>query len=194
MAQTLITADDVMDYGNLANEALRVRIELLVASVFATAEQYCDRKFSSDTFTEYFDASGSPAAVWVANPPMTALASVTDDAQWSARSINTSANVLWLDDYKQRGEVKLHKAESAFTGGEAGVKVVYTGGWTAATFPADLKAALMDEVLYRLNERTVGVGNQAADGASVNYSERNGFAAQVCDVLDRYRALWKGIG
>ena len=104
MAQTLITADDVMEYGNLDNEALRVRIVLLIDSVLAAAEEYCDRKFSNAQFTEYFDAYGQPS-VLVANPPMTALASVTVDAQYSARSLDTAANVLWLDEYKRKGEV-----------------------------------------------------------------------------------------
>jgi hypothetical protein len=194
MAQTCITVQDVMDYGHLDNEALRVRLTLLLASVFAACEQYCCRKFSSDQFTEYFDASGAESSYYVANPPMTALASVTDDAQYGARAINTATNVLWFDAYKERGEVHLYKNEGYFSGGIAGVKVVYTGGYTSATIPADLKEAICQEVLYRLNDRAVGVGNQAADGASVNYNERNGFAAQVCDVLDRYRCHWKGIG
>lgn len=192
MAQALITAQDVMDYGNLDNEALRPRITSLLASVFAAAEQYCARKFSSDQFTEYFDATGQ-MNVFIENPPMTALTSVTDDAQQAARSIDTSLNVLWLDQYKNRGEVRLYNNESAFTGGVAGAKVVYTGGWTSTTLPADLKEALCQEVLYRLNTRAVGVGQQAADGASVTYRERHGFAAQVTDVLDRYRCYWKGI-
>ena len=193
MAQTLITADDVMEYGNLDNEALRVRIVLLIDSVLAAAEEYCDRKFSNAQFTEYFDAYGQPS-VLVANPPMTALASVTVDAQYSARSLDTAANVLWLDEYKRKGEVTVYKAESGLSGGEAGAKVIYNGGYTSITIPSDLKTALMDEVLFRLNDRAVGVANQAADGASVNYAERNGFAAAVTDVLDRHRCWWKGIG
>ena len=193
MPQTLITDQDVMDHGNLDNDSLRPRITSLLASVFAAAEEYCGRKFSSDTFTEYYDATGQNN-ILVENPPMTGLTSLTDDAQYSARSIDTSANVLWIDQYKRKGEVRLYKTEGGFSGGLAGVKVIYQGGWTATTMPADLKAAIMDEVLYRLDGRQVGVANQAADGASVNYSERNGFAAQVCEVLDGYRPWWREFG
>jgi len=193
MASTLITADNVMEYGNLNNEALRVRITLLIDSVLAAAEEYCGRLFSSDTFTEYRDGKGQSSVV-MDNPPMTALTSVTDDAQVGARSIDTASNVLWLDEYKRKGQVQLYNNESAFGGGRAGVKVVYTGGYTSTTIPADLKMAVMDEVLYRLNDRAVGVANQAADGASVNFSERNGFASQVTDALDKYRCWWKEIG
>ena len=194
MAQTLISTQDVMDFGNLDNDALKPRIASLLASVFAAAEQDCLRKFSSDTFTEYFDADGSTSSYLVANPPMTALVSVTDDVQYSARSIDTSTNVLFYTEQKEEGLVQLYKNEGRFSGGVAGVRIIYTGGWTATTMPAELKEAICQEVLFRLNVRAVGVKQENADGAGTTYATERGFAKEVADTLLRYRAWWKGIG
>ena len=193
MAQTLITVQEVLDYGNLNNDALRPRITALLASVFAAGEEYCGRKFSSESFTEYFDAVGQ-SHVTLANPPATVLNSVTDDAQNSARSIDTGADVLWLEEYKRKGEVRLYNAEGSFNGGIAGVKVVYTGGWTSSTIPLELKNALCAEVLFQLGERAIGIGSQSADGVSMTYRVRGGFAEETAQVLDKYRLWWKEIG
>ena len=50
------------------------------------------------------------------------------------------------------------------------------------------------EVLFRLNERAVGIRQQGGDGVNVTYDVRDGFASEVADVLDRYRSWWKEIG
>ena len=170
--QALVTSQDVMDYGNLDNEALRPRIEFLLKSVWASAEQYCDRVFSGDTFTEYQDGKGQ-TEFYILNPPISTIVSLTDNAQLQRRAIDLT-NVMTMQEYKDRGRVKLFRFESmflqGFNGGLAGIEIVYRGGYTEDTFPQDLKEAICMEVLYRLDGRTVGVKSQSADGVSATAS------------------------
>lgn len=194
--QTCVTAQDVMDYGRIDNADLHATITTYLASVFAAAQDYCSRKFSSDTFTEYHDVPGplGGAALLVENPPITTLTSLTDDNNYGQRAITVATNVISASEYFDRGEVRLYKSEGYFATGRVAAKVVYVGGWTASTMPTDLKEAICQEVLFRINyPEAVGLAAAAGDGVNNTYATRNGFAAQVCDVLDRYRQLWRTV-
>jgi len=186
--QTLLTIADVKQAGELTSSAHDNRIRLLIASVLAAAESYCRRKFSMDTFTEYKDIQHSTPSIQVDNPPWVSITSLVDDFPDGNRTIDATVNVVTAQEYKDRGEVRLYEGESTFAGGVISVKVVYVGGWSASTFPVELKDTLCQEVLFRLNNsERVGIASQSADGASVSYATRNGFAVEVCDVLDHYR-------
>lgn len=191
MSQTLMSVDDVMNFGKLSKSD--PLLQMLLSSVFAAAEEYCNRKFSADSFTEYFDGDGQ-TTIRVANPPLAALSSMAVDVQYTARSIDTSSDVLGINEYWRRGELRLYNNEGTYQGGLAGVAVTYTGGYTRTTFPAELKEAICMEVLFRYNSREVGLAGQQGDGVTATYKVRGGFAADVADVLDRYRLWWKEFG
>ena len=190
----IIDRDDVKDAGEIKTTARDDRINFLIGEVQAEAESFCQRKFDRATYTEHFDTAGSQGFVLVANPPIISITSVTDDAQVSARAIDVSANVRDEQEYYDRGEVRLWNAESVFTNGDAAVNVVYVGGYDRQNLPKDLKGALVNEVLFRLNNpNRWGVKSESADGVNVAYDMDGNFAAQTAAVLKRYRQWWRDI-
>lgn len=192
----LITPADVKDAGDIQNTDRDLRIQTLIDAVWADAERYCLRDFDYGTHTEHFTLDKAVGYVFVKAPPIESITSVTDDIQYSARAITVADNVVNEQEYFDRGEVRLYKSEGLFTADptEPTVTVVYVGGYTQASLPANLREALCQEVLFRLRGRVVGVESQSADGASVKYSTRDGFAIETADFLDAtYKLHHRGI-
>ncbi len=193
----IIFREDVKTAGEITTTARDSRIDDLIDEVQGEAEgqAWCNRKFDRATYTEYIDTAEDQAFVYVKNPPIISITSVTDDAQVSARAITVASNVRDEADYLRRGEVHLWNAESVFTNGDAAVLVVYVGGYDRANLPRDLKGALINEVLFRLNNpNRWGIKSESADGVNVAYDIDGNFAAQTAAVLGRYKQWFRSIG
>ena len=188
----LLSLSEVKEAGEIGTDSMDARLDRLIDTVQSAIERYCRRKLDSDTYTEHFDTQQGQAEVWVDNPPITSVTSVTDDNKFGERAIDVDDDVMDESEYLNRGEVRLWNSESAFTAGEGAVKVVYVGGYNEGTIPDELKGAWIDEVLFRLNHPGVGVSQQSADGAALTKNVRDGFAAEVADVLDNYKLWHKG--
>jgi len=188
----LITLDDVKDEGGIAGAQLDARILRRIDSVTAKAEAYCMRMFELATRTEHHDIVGNPSFFYVDNPPWVSITTLTHNEQVAAVTIDADDDVIDETEYKDAGKVQLFNGESVFYNGDASVKIVYSGGYDEATFPAGLKTALIDQILFEIDHRErIGIAAQAADGVSISYDESSGFASQVKMVLDRYRRLDK---
>lgn len=191
----LITTEEVVNLGNINDASAEAVIDLLIPGVQARAERHCMRKFDLATYTETHDAHEGQRLFYVKNPPLVAITTLTHNEPLSPQVINQTNNVRQEADYLQRGEVRLHNGEGVYYAGPGSIKIIYTGGWSTSTCPGDLKVALIQQVLYELNHsERIGLQGLRGDGAAAEYDERDGFAAQVADVLDSYRLVRKDFG
>jgi hypothetical protein len=159
MPMALISVREVADYIGLPDPtddySLLSRLIDAAQAGIEGAAPGC--KLTAGTaYTEYHDSR--ERCVYVDHAPITAIAHVVDDVQYSARELS-SAN--WVTDANDGGKnysvgkVELWKDESGFAGGRLAVRVNYTGGWTAATLPADLKQGWIEftMILYDSRDR-----------------------------------------
>ncbi len=132
----------------------------------ATIEGICNRSLdTAQTYTEYH--TGGKPYVYVKRPPIVSITSVTDDAQYGARSIAATNYIDGTDDNGENyaiGRVELWYNESHFTPGKSQVKVVYVGGWTTATIPADIKHAWIRLVSLWYDNPERGFARKSPDG------------------------------
>jgi uncharacterized phiE125 gp8 family phage protein len=155
----LLTAAEVAPF--LGTEAVKGDSDFLGVLIDAAQEaieQLTNRSLNTaTTYTEYHDAGG--AYIYVDRPPIVSITSLYDGA-WTkgsnaAREITSSNYVTDSDDqghnYRQ-GKVELCNEEGGFGGARLDAKVVYVGGWTKATLPADLRQAWIELVCYWYDE------------------------------------------
>jgi len=147
----LICLEDVARYLGVAGEVLNYDlVNDLIDGAQAAIEGVMHRSLATATsYTERHD--GGRGYIMVRRPPITAIASVTDDAQYSRRAI-TLTNVIGATDDAgdnwRMGCVELWKYEGQFAGGRGAAEVVYTGGWDSTTLPADLRLAWIQLVSF----------------------------------------------
>lgn len=141
MADLLSVEDVARAMGLVDYTDDRTELARLIDVAKATIEGICNRTLDiAATYTEYH--RGGKTHVYVKRPPIVSITSVTDDAQYGARSIAATNYIDGTDDNGDNyaiGKVELWNTESAFTPGKSQVKVVYVGGWTTTTLPADIK-------------------------------------------------------
>ena len=187
----LLNKSDVRQAGRIESNEFDEEIDRLINIVTARAERYLARRLTLATWTEYHDGGGD--RVVVNNAPWTAVSSLVEGYPNNTRTITVSGNVRTEDEHKTAGEVILYNNEATFAAGEAGVKVIYTGGYTDSNVPYDLQRALIQQVLFELQHYDrIGIKDQSADGVSVTYDMMpSGFTLEVQRVLDGYRNLWR---
>jgi uncharacterized phiE125 gp8 family phage protein len=155
----LLTAAEIAPF--LGTEAVKDDAEFvdtLIGAAQEAIEQITNRNLNTaTTYTEYHDAG--EGFIYVDRPPIVSILSLYDCA-WTkgsnaAREITSTNYVTDSDDqghnYRQ-GKVELCNQESSFGGSRLDAKVVYVGGWTKSTLPADLRQAWIELVCYWYNE------------------------------------------
>ncbi len=140
----VVTTAQAAQYLNLTlAEDQQPAFAMVVSAACAAVERYCRRHFDAQQWTEYHDIRGAVSSVWVDNPPIVTLTSLTDDANTStvtnrsARAIDITANVE-LYPAEEPDRVRLTNAEGCFTAGLKAAKIVYTGGYSQNDMPAEL--------------------------------------------------------
>lgn len=136
--------------------------------------------------TEYHNGTGR--WLYVNEAPITEIIALTDDAQYSERSIDLD-NVVTDEDggrNYQKGKIELWKGEGGFSGGRLGVRICYEAGWTTSTLPADLRQAWIELVAYWFNNpERVGIVQAAQGGESIQWQQ-----AEVPEELRRVFAAY----
>lgn len=191
----IVTLEDVREYAELGDTISEGRLQVIIDSVIARAERYCERTFGAGTRTEYH--RGGRAYITVRCPPWTGITTLEDGYPDTVRTISVASNVLAVAELQAAGEVRLWNGESEFAAGEESVKIVYAGGYEPTTnpTPADLKQALMDQVLLEYDHAArIGMASVGGDGASVTYrAHSSGFAPEVRATLDGYRQWHRSV-
>jgi len=185
----ITTPEYVADYLDVNIVDAKPLLTRLCAAVHVRIEDYCDRIFDMARYTEYHDMPVSTGVVWVNNPPINTLWSLTDDAQDGARVINSASDVQ-IYSSASAGMLKLWDSESVFVTGIQAVKVVYTGGYARNDMPADLElaAAMMVAVLWEGAE-PLARESQNIDGEQIKW-RADSIPPQAQDTLDKYKRAW----
>ena len=140
--------------------------------------------------TEYYDGGGT--ALWTDHAPITSIIALTDDVQYSARSITLTNVIQDTDDNGdnyRKGKVELWKNEGGFGGGRLSARICYEAGWTTTTLPADLRQAWIELVAFWFNNPDrVGVRYGMAGGQSAGY-ENAPIPTELLAVFKAYRLV-----
>ncbi len=188
----VITIADAADYLRIDPAERGLRFE--VDGVNAYIRDYCRRQFDKERLTEYHDVSrGDVSEIWVLNPPIITLHSVTDDANTtefttrSNRSIDVDLDVNVPEP--DRNRIRLVNHESVFVQGVQTTKIVYTGGYEQQAMPRDLVLAALNIVRARWqNPGAAGRDSENTDGQGIVYSDEQ-VPTDARKTLDRYTRL-----
>ncbi len=184
----ITTSEYVADYLNIDVEDSKPLLTRLCAAVATRIEGYCDREFDRERHTEYHDMSISTGIVWVNNPPIDTLWSLTDNAQHGARVINSTSDVQIYNSHNG-GMIRLWNTEGVFVTGIQSVKIIYTGGYARNEMPADLElaAAQMVAVLWEGAE-PLARESQNIDGEQIKW-RADSIPPQAKPILNKYRRV-----
>ncbi len=192
----VVDLEQAARYLGIDSEAAGEGFRLVVEAANQRIEQFCGRKFDKQLHTEWHDIlHGGTDTLWVLNPPIISVTSLTDDADTEVytgrgnRAISLTADVEVYDDY-----LRLTNTESAFSKGQKSVKVVYMGGYEAQDLPADLKlAGWLLVAAYWEGPEPIMRSAQNLDGAQISWRDPDpqnpDLPTQVANTLRRYARI-----
>lgn len=172
----LTTLANVKGYLNLgvSNDALDALLSRLITAASTWVRSYCNRDFTSQTYTDILDGTGTVRQV-VKQYPVTAVSSVSFSGVTqtiTGLSINSLRNLTFTDG-------------TVWEKGKANVSVTYTAGY--ASTPADIEQAVIEIVALRFREKDrVGTSTVNAKGESVTFSVMD-VPPSVKTLLNNYR-------
>lgn len=171
----IITASDYKTYKGISASTYDAQLAVVIPAIQELAEDYCDRLFDSASRTEKHNGTDFPVLV-LRNTPVTTLTSISIIAA-DGTSTTVDADTYTFD--ANSGVVKFQPASYAavttndwgtvecgdtwkpsprFEAGHQNVSVVYTGGYTSGTMPANLKFSMYQAVDIALGRARGGVG------------------------------------
>ena len=164
----VLTAEYAAGQMNLDLEKAGPAFESLVEAVNDYIESETGRKFDKAEHTEWHDMKGACGDLWVRNPPINSITSLTDDANTdeitnrSNRAITVTSCVEAHADW-----LRLVNTESVFAAGQSTAKIVYVGGYAQDDMPRTLQmaaawiAAAWWEGQERLTRQSQNIDGQA---------------------------------
>ncbi len=160
----IVTAQEVAAYAGIGNKH-EDNLSVAIDDAQGELEDFCNRQFEDATRTEYHDSDGTDTFIYVLNPPVNSVTSLTMDAQDTATAV-AAANYV---TYEKSGKVQLFNDETVFSAGPQATLIVYRGGWTAANMPNALKFAVKQYAIVVFDRREPGVVQFSADGVNLKY-------------------------
>ena len=185
---TLSGVNDYKGWTTGADTTRDAQVTTLIDSISARFETYCDRKFNSASYTEYYNGERGPY-MYLDQYPITVITSIYDDTSW----VWGSGTLVSGTNYRianNQGVVFKYGVSI----GEQNIKVAYTAGYT--TIPYDLENACIEEVADQWKQSTKSTGtikSKTLPDGSVQYGDGGGsastppFRATTMDLLERYR-------
>jgi len=165
-AYVLTTYESVKAYLGLTNDDDQALIEAMIDSVSAVIETFCQRKFKSRAYVEYYSGDGT-TELMVDQYPVTAITDIWDDVNHDftdSYKIDTS-NILFSDIGSNLSDGIVLLEGDTFRSGVKNVKISYTAGYT--TIPLDLADACIQFVAKVFNLR----GKQGIESEKIgNYA------------------------
>ncbi len=171
----------------LTDPAGRALANAIADGVLAWSARYCNRPgWAEAAYTEVFSPDDCCNLFYVRGLPLDTAETVT------LTTYNDATNVY--DGYT--GTVRANaqgaiRTSTHLSPGYEAVKVVYTGGYTDATFPADLQQALTELLAQKWDDAQNG-GKVVTEVRAIDYTEKYSLTgkdipADIMEVLDGYR-------
>lgn len=180
----LLTLNDTKLILDVTDPTEQKLIKLLISAVSISIEKYCNRIFIQANYEEIQDGDGT-LDILVKNPPIGSVTEITED------DIVVSSD--WYVIYADEGCIK-RKDSGAWAKGIQNIVIKYSGGWSQADLPKDLKWACLQWVHLmwkRKEDQRVGVSSWNFGDQSVSFITEE-IPTQIKPVLDRYRILGMG--
>ncbi len=159
----------------------------MATSILSWSARYCNRLgWAYGTFTEVLNPTDPTDTFYVSALPLdTAQAVTVSTYNYGSNAYDPYQGIVRTNP---NGTVKTYYT---LYGGFGAVQIVYKGGYTDNTFPADLKQALTDLLVQRFNNATTG-GQTVSSVRAGDYSETYDLKGMdipgdTMEVLDSYR-------
>lgn len=182
---SLITLDNVKLFIGLSNSTSDVDdlIEDLIDRISTSFETYCDRKFLSREYTEYYDGVGEDK-LFVDQYPIITISGIWDDRDWGW----ASDTIVDSDYYRisNNGWFVVFN-NTVLLDYQQNVKIAYTAGYS--TIPDDLKQACIEEVArtYK-NKNQIDISSKTLIDGSVSYVVTD-FLPKTLTILNKYKKV-----
>lgn len=188
----LTSLDNAKLYLRVTNDKDDDLLEALIIRATNMIEnQYCNRPLinvstSSTTSlasqTEYFD--GGRYDLHLKYYPISTITSVYDDPDRTYTDTGDVVNSTDYVIYENEGRLNF---DSKLSDGTHSVRVIYTGGYTTTTLPAEIEQACIEitGILYKQTDNLGISGKSFSDGSVSYYQDRISWIAR--DALGAYR-------
>lgn len=160
----LIEIGQVKKFLGISGSSDDAALNDLIANFSAFVETMANRKFNSDTFTEYFN--GGEQDIFLANLPVVSITTVKYNAGTQAAP---SWQTVPAGDYTTYYDIAMIRHASAFPSGSRNIEVIYVGGFTNVPSDIALLAKLLVARAYE-QRRAQGKGNENIGEAGVNWT------------------------
>ncbi len=139
MPGEIISLDELKAYLQQTTTDFDPILKVLRSAADATVRRYCDRDFTIETYTHYFDGNGKDSLL-LRQYPLISITSIHIDPEreFGDDTEVDEDSIILTEDNQELGYVQL--LDDVFAEGKKNVKVVYRAGF--ATAPADVTAGL----------------------------------------------------
>ena len=150
---------------------------VLVKSVSAEIETYCNREFTETTYTEYIDTDSGQKKVFLKNFPVASITTLKYRQ-------GTFGNPQWFsfpsDDYMLSGSMGKITFSGSLPEAEKFIEAIYVGGYkidfdnesnsSLHTLPADITQVATEWAAKVYNNRkNAGIASESTEGQSITF-------------------------
>jgi hypothetical protein len=183
-ANALATLDEVKNYQGITGTKPEDDnlIEDMINRYTTMFESYCDRKFKLETYSEYYDGTGTQDLFTDAYP-ITHVTTIYDDVgwEWDSNSLIASAGYRIADDNR------ITLKSGWFPAYNQSIKITYSAGYE--DIPDDLKQVCIVEVARAFkNRKQMDTQMKTLPDGTVQYTSSD-LLPQTKRVLDGYRRM-----
>jgi len=142
----MITVAQLKTYLQITTSDKDDFLQTCIDRAVSDVESYCNRKFTSGSFTQYSNGRYYTNELFIRNYPVTSITSISEfdgTATWTDifNSPDVPSDSLFI--IPEINQIKLIKGY-CFPTGCRNIKVVYTSGWASGMAADDIKAVLLE--------------------------------------------------
>ena len=174
----------------ITGDTLDELLDVYMNAIGTTFENFCNRKFLSDTYTEYFRGAGE--YLFLRETPVREVKDIWVD--WDSEF--EEADKLEADDYKLLEDGRIWSLCFPSNANQMNVKIEYDGGYDPVDFdgdypvPYDLKLAFIRQVQYDIKRRKdIGLTSVTFKDGNINKMPLVELLPQVESTLNYYRHI-----
>lgn len=187
----MITVAQLKTYLKIVTSDKDAFLQTCIDRAVADVENYCNRKFTSGSYTQYSNGDNSNE-LFIKNYPVNSVTSLEwfdgfDEWNDILDSPDVPADSLFI--ISDINKIKLIKGYF-FTNGCNNIKVVYTAGWASGMAVDDIKAVLL-EIASTHYRNSADSGDAILGKSSVNLNSAASESATYVDLTDNWKKRLK---